>query len=224
MVEQEGHSMYIAMGDSITAGDSASIPSLAYPSLVNCWLAETRRENSRFSNLEVLAEPGWTSDALAAAVMDTAPFDFQLAKHITIWIGGDNLAYSALAIAKGAPKQLLQRSLQTYARDMAAIVGRIRSVSRARIVLCTQYNPFPNTPMAAEAVGQLNALTSTLATRLGAGLAPVHAWFEGRQNHLISGYRTGRIQDVLTSPMLPIHPNNLGHRVIAQGVEPILAG
>lgn len=214
--------MYVAMGDSITYGDNASTPNRAYPHLVNCWLAANQRSNPRFSALEVFAEPGWTSETLAGALLSAYPAGLQSARYVSIWVGGDDLAYAALAIAKGAPKQLLARILKTYGRDITGIVTLVRRVSRARIVLCTQYNPFPNTPMAGEAIAALNEITAATAARIGTGLAPVHSWFEGRQNQLISGYRTGRLQDVLASPILPIHPNNLGHRVIAQGLEPIL--
>lgn len=209
------------MGDSITAGDNASAPSRAYPSLVNCRLAASQRGTGH-STLNVLAEPGWTSETLVEAVPSLFPDPLRVANYISIWIGGDDLAYAALAIAQGAPKQVLATSLKTYGRDLTAIVTSVRRVSKARIVLCTQYNPFPNTPMASEAIAALNAITATVAAGTGTGLAPVHAWFEDRQGQLIAGFRTGRIQDVLASSRLPIHPNNLGHRVVAEGLAPIL--
>lgn len=70
-----------------------------------------------------------------------------------------------------------------------------------------------------EAIATLNQITQQTASRLGVAVALTHQWFEGRQAELISGYRTGRIRDALQSSNPPIHPNDRGHKVIAQGLS-----
>lgn len=215
--------MYIAMGDSITAGESASSPGHTYVNLVGGHLTRFMRNiDPHSARTEVLARPGWTSEALASAVQARFSVRSRTAKFISIWVGGDDLAYAALAISRGAPKRVLADSLRHYARDLDTIVRLIRDVSPARIVLCTQYNPFPNTLLAIQGIQALNNLTISSAARLNTGLAPAHIWFEGRQNQLIYGYQSGRIQDVLHNTVLPVHPNDRGHRVIADGLLPRL--
>lgn len=215
--------MYIAMGDSITAGESASSPRRTYVNLVGQHLTRFGpNTNGPTDGPEVLARPGWTSEALARAVKSRFSSRFHQAKFVSIWVGGDDLAYAALAISRGAPRTLLVNSLRHYARDLEFIVGSVRRVSSARIVLCTQYNPFPNSLLAVQGIQALNDLTVRSAIRLHTGLAPAHLWFEGRQQQLIYGYQSGRIQDVLHRARSPVHPNDHGHQVIANGLLPLL--
>ena len=215
--------MYIAMGDSITAGQSASSPYRTYVNLVGQHLTRFGpNTNGQTARPEVFARPGWTSEALARAVKTRFSSRFHQAKFISIWVGGDDLAYAALAISRGAPRSVLVDSLRHYARDLEFIVGTVRNVSSARIVLCTQYNPFPNTLLAVQGIQALNDLTIRSAMRLHTGLAPAHMWFEGRQQQLIYGYQSGRIQNVLHNAGSPVHPNDAGHRVIANGLLPLL--
>lgn len=211
--------LYTALGDSITAGELATSPARAYPSLITTNLRAHRR--GWFG--EVLAAPGWTSQTLNAAVWENGPLPLRESNVISIWVGGDNLADAALAMLHGARTSILKQSLLGYTRSLGALITGIRRVSRAGIVVCTQYNPFPNTPIAAQGIAALNEATSTVAASAGAIVAPVHQWFEGRQAELIAGYRTGTVRDVFRSSPVPIHPNDRGHRVIATGLTPILA-
>lgn len=210
--------LYTALGDSITAGEGATSPARAYPSLVVSML-QTRSDRAVG---EVLAQPGWTSAELEWAVLENSPIYLQRARAISIWVGADDLVNAGLAVLHGAPKQTIKRSIEHYGRDIATLVLAIRKVSHRPVILCTQYNPFPNTPIAAEAIGGLNTVTIGVAGRLNTALAPAHMWFEGKQAELIAGYRTGRLQDVLTSPRPPVHPNDKGHLVIAQGLSPMI--
>jgi lysophospholipase L1-like esterase len=101
------------------------------------------------------------------------------------------------------------------------IIKTIQRISHAPIVLCTQYNPFPSSSIATVAVAALNRMTEQMAKHYHVLLAPTHRWFEGRQPRLIVGYQTGRLEDV-QGGTLPVHPNNLGHLVIAQGLIPYI--
>jgi lysophospholipase L1-like esterase len=130
-----------------------------------------------------------------------------------------------LSLLQGAPISILQPALSTYDRNLDSIVNTIHAVGKPRILLCTQYNPFPNTALAAEGIGLLNERIGAAAARHGLAVVPVDAWFAGEEPRLISWYRTGRLEDIIQKPLFapnPIHPNDLGHARIAQGLVPYL--
>jgi acyl-CoA thioesterase-1 len=126
-------------------------------------------------------------------------------------------------LLEGAPTRTLGVALERYAKSYAALLGTIRRISRARLIVCTQYNPFPNSPIAGQGIAALNAVTTRVAGAFHAQIAPVHDWFEGRQPEWIAGYNTGRLEDALRSGFAPVHPNNSGHRAIAHGLLPFVA-
>jgi acyl-CoA thioesterase-1 len=202
---------YTALGDSITAGRSATSPLRAYPSVV----AQGLRERGRQAIGSVLAQNGWTSSALLGAM----PYGLETIARsttVSIWIGGNDLLSAAADVVRGVPvKTALGTLLPAYERNLERMVSLIRKNSNARIVLCTQYNPFPNSGLAVEAVGLLNGVTSETAQKLRTELAPVHEWFAKEQPALISGYRTGHLEDALRLFCRPIHPNDAGHALIA---------
>lgn len=210
--------VYTALGDSITAGEGATSPARAYPSLIVSSLCT----NAVRARGEVLAEPGWTSRALDNAVFENSSIYLTQSTTISVWIGGDNLANAGLAMLRGAPRFILERAIVNYRRDVGLLVTAMRRVSRANIILCTQYNPFPNSQVAGAGISALNASTYAVAEKLHVSVAPTHNWFEGQQAQLIAGYKTGRIEDAMRSSQLPIHPNNAGHAVIAQGLLPLV--
>ncbi|WP_067931875.1 SGNH/GDSL hydrolase family protein [Alicyclobacillus kakegawensis] len=210
---------FTALGDSITAGRDATSPGRAYPGLTASLLGKTGRPVVA----HVLAEPGWTSAALTAAVLENPILPLRQSDAVVVWIGGDDLAYAGLRMLRGAPSTIVAKALTAYAKDLAFLCRLIRKVSNARILVCTQYNPFPNSPLARDAIGKLNHTTKQVAATAGAELMPVHAWFSGRQQAFIAGYRSGRIEDALASPVLPIHPNDAGHRMIAEHLAHALA-
>lgn len=210
---------YLALGDSITAGDNATSPARAYPQLLTAHLQKHETACGA-----VLAQEGWTSGALASTVLEDSPLPLRESDVITIWVGGNDLALAGLRVLRGAPASTVERALAQYAHNIGVLVTAIRSVSQARVVLCAQYNPFPNSAVAGKSVAALNEVTAAEAKRFGIGYAPVYAWFEGRQAELVSGYRSGRVEDALPAPRLPVHPNDRGHAVIAEGLYRFVAG
>ncbi|ARU59830.1 hypothetical protein CBW65_01250 [Tumebacillus avium] len=207
--------LYTAMGDSTTAGMSATTPMLAYPSRI----VQGLKERGRAAELRVIAQNGWTSSALAA-VTPQAQGVLRSSTTVTIWIGGNDLLQAAAGIVtSGQPVQTaIGGLLATYNSNLERIVTTVRQNSKARIILCTQFNPFPNSPVAVEGIAALNRVTAQTAKRLGTGLAPLHNWFEGSQPALVDGYGTGRIEDALRPFRRPIHPNNAGHALIARNL------
>ncbi|WP_245530769.1 SGNH/GDSL hydrolase family protein [Alicyclobacillus acidocaldarius] len=202
------------LGDSIAYGECASRPTRAYPQVAARALVADGR-----SPLEtrVVAEPGWTSADLAAAVEadKTALADADAA---AVLIGGDDLVQAAVtSLSEGHLHRQLRAAYRRYARDLAVIAAACRRRG-VPLVFCTLYNPFPNSPLTASAIQGLNDVMTQVAIRLGASVAPVDAWFAGREPLLIAGYRTGRLEDVLACGRAPVHPNDLGHQLIGLGL------
>ncbi|MFD2169569.1 SGNH/GDSL hydrolase family protein [Tumebacillus lipolyticus] len=207
---------YTALGDSITAGRSATSPRYAYPSLI----VQSLQQQRRGAQGCVFAHDGWTSGALAGAL----PFGLEAIRRATtvsIWVGGNDLLRAAISLAVGSAhfQSVLVNRLARYASNLEQIVNAVRANSSACIVLCTQYNPFPRSPVAVAAIQQLNGATIQRSKALSTELAPAHEWFEGNQPALIQGYHTGRVEDALASFRRPIHPNNAGHAVIARNLS-----
>lgn len=210
--------LYLALGDSITYGQSATSKALAYPQV------DVRALNARGIRTKgfVIALPGWSSADLLAAIEGPGSRLIREADVITVWIGGIDVANYALEAYRNQEPINLEPILTDYAQNLGAIFSYIRQNSRARIVVCTQYNPFPNSPIAVVGIQQLNVVTRAVAMSYSVRVAPVHRWFEGRQRQLIYGYKNGIIEDALDG-FFPIHPNNRGHQVIARGLLPFLA-
>lgn len=206
--------LYTALGDSITFGENASSCANAYPQLI---VSTLNSSSSRRVAGYVLARPGWSSyDLLDAAVWQGSSIICRSAV-VTIWIGGIDLANAALSSLRNHQPLAVTRVLTRYERNLRALLIQIKRESHARIICCTQYNPFPNSPLAAEGIDRLNRLTNEISQSYDVTVAPTHTWFEGKQAELIYGYRNGKIEDAL-SGFLPIHPNDRGHRVIATGL------
>ncbi|MCM3703274.1 SGNH/GDSL hydrolase family protein [Paenibacillus macerans] len=210
--------IYTALGDSITFGENATSPAKAYPQLV---VSSLNAANSRKASEFVLARPGWSSHELLDAILWRDSSMISLSDVVSVWIGGVDLAGTAISSLLTGKLQPDERLLSSYRANLSGILQQVRHLSRANLVCCTQYNPFPNSPAAGEWIGRLNRVTREVAARHGAKLAPAHKWFEGNQAEFIAGYKTGRLQDVL-SGSLPIHPNDLGHRAIAAGLAPYI--
>ncbi|MCD9025107.1 SGNH/GDSL hydrolase family protein [Cohnella silvisoli] len=210
---------YTALGDSITFGESASSFAMAYPQLVVAHLnshSPTRRVIGY-----VLARPGWSSCDLLDAAIGQGSSMISHSDAVSVWIGGIDLMNAALISLRNQQPLTATQSLNNYKRNLLALLTRIKRESHARIICCTQYNPFPNSPLSAESINRLNDTTREVAQSCNAKIASVHRWFEGNQADLIYGYRKGKIEDALSgSP--PIHPNDRGHRVIATGLAPYL--
>jgi acyl-CoA thioesterase-1 len=202
---------YVALGDSITAGKGVKSLRLAFPARLVA--LEERRGGA---SSQVLAQPGWTSKDLLRAVTGGGCPGIARADLVTIWIGGNDLLRAGLAIVKGAPPAVVEKALTSYGQNMALLAGQVRKVCGGNVVLVLQYNPFPCSPIACQAVGRLNEVTTRIARELGLPLAAADVWFAGREALLIAGYQGGRVEDVRRARELPVHPNEAGHRLIAE--------
>lgn len=209
--------IYTALGDSITYGENASSLAKSYPRLIVSALHSKSCRGQGF----VLAQPGWNSyDLLDALIWRGAPV-VSHSSVVSVWIGGVDLANTALASLRTNTTLEVNQMISIYKRNLSNIFARLQAGSCARIVCCTQYNPFPNSSLSVEAISQLNLLISEIASQFSVTVAPAHKWFEGKQAELIYGFQNGKIEDA-QSGFLPIHPNDRGHQVIAAKLAPFL--
>ncbi len=208
--------IYTALGDSISVGMNGG----GDGGYVRRIITDMRGRSDAPVRGGIIAGTGWTSSALVGATQ-CGIGRLRVSDTVSIWIGGNDLGFSAMR--GGIDEKLIEAALVRYAHNLHRICGTVRQVSGARIVLCTQYNPFPNSKIACQGVAALNAVTKKVAKEHKATVAPVHKWFDGNQARLIDGYRSGRLEDALQPPR-PIHPNERGHAVIASGLFPYVRG
>ncbi|WMT41221.1 SGNH/GDSL hydrolase family protein [Paenibacillus sp. D2_2] len=208
--------IYTALGDSITYGENASSLAKSYPRLA---VSAINSDSCRVRGF-VLAQPGWTSRELLDAVIWRGDPVIHHSSVVSVWIGGVDLANTALASLKSKKPLAINQFVASYKRNLGGIFTHIRKGSRARIICCTQYNPFPNSPLAVESISGLNQIITELAHHFNVIVVPAHKWFEGKQADLIYGYQNGKIEDAL-SGHLPIHPNDRGHSSYCHGISSV---
>jgi acyl-CoA thioesterase-1 len=208
---------YIALGDSITIGEGADSRYCAYPWLIKSWLAQ---QMVAPVGLKVIARSGWTSTTLITALFNQDPDLIRKANIITIWIGGDDLVKAGRAILKNRDGNLLTLMLSRYKQNLTSMIRGINQISKAQIILCTQYNPFPNSPIAVSSINSLNHITKEIAVKFNTELAPVHSAFIGHEASFIQDYNGGKIEAVFDAATPPIHPNNEGQRMAAGVIYP----
>ncbi|PZE20935.1 SGNH/GDSL hydrolase family protein [Paenibacillus xerothermodurans] len=206
---------YAALGDSITYGLNASAADRAYHSRVVSMLAAKGVKAKR----TVLARPGWTSADLAEA-LSVDPGRLRAASTVSVWIGGVDLIHAGVDALQGVGISVEARMHQ-YSRRLAAILQMIRTIGSFDVICCTQYNPYPNSPLAVQGVSMLNQEIQKQAERVGCRIAPVDQWFAGQEARLIDGYRSGTVEEVYRG-ITAVHPNEKGHAVIAAGLFPLV--
>lgn len=202
---------YIALGDSITFGQQASSSCKAYPSRVTSMLKLKGIQAKRF----VIAQPSWTSADLAEEIY-ADPSRLSCAKVVTVWIGGNDLIHFALSSLREPATPILEM-MNRFKRRLDIILGLVRIMGVKHIICCTQYNPFPNSVIAVDAIRTMNQLITASAKTNCCLVARVDRWFSGNEHSLIYGYRGGHAEDALRG-FAAVHPNDQGHEVIAKGL------
>jgi lysophospholipase L1-like esterase len=202
---------YVALGDSITFGQNASSSYRAYPSRVTSMLKLKGIQAKRI----VIAQPSWTSTDLAEEIY-TDPSLLSCAKVVTVWIGGNDLIHYGLSSLR-EPATPILGMMNRYKRRLNIILGLVRIMGVKHIICCTQYNPFPNSVIAVDAIRIMNQLITESATTNRCLVARVDRWFSGNEHSLIYGYRGGHAEEALRG-FAAVHPNDQGHEVIAKGL------
>jgi lysophospholipase L1-like esterase len=202
---------YVALGDSITYGQSASSSCRAYPSRITSMLKLKGIQAKRI----VLAQPSWTSADLAEEIYSDPSF-LSYANVVTVWIGGNDLIHYGLSSLL-EPATPILGMMNRYKSRLDIILGLVRKMGVKHIICCTQYNPFPNSEIAADAIHIMNQLITASATTNRCLVARVDRWFSGNEHSLIYRYRGGHAEDALRG-FAAVHPNDQGHEVIATGL------
>ncbi len=202
--------LYAALGDSITFGYSASQDERSF-------VARVRRALARKGNVSLYtcAKPGWTSKQLLRAVRRTPECIWDEARVVTILIGGNDLLWAAPWLVESNPGHVMKVAGRLY--DNLTEVVECVSRPTSTVILCTIYNPFPNSLLAAEYTNALNRSIRRVAKRHHLRIVDLDAVFQGREEALIDGYQRGQIRDIKLRGN-PVHPNDTGHQRIAQAL------
>ncbi|WP_203114986.1 SGNH/GDSL hydrolase family protein [Alicyclobacillus sp. TC] len=200
--------LYAALGDSITYGYSATNPNHNFVSLIH------RKGFSPIQpNLFILARPGWTSKQLLKSILRTPEVIWDETRYVTLWIGGND-AIRAMPFVLSGDFAPLRRVAERLRANLSSMIQHIRR-PKMQIYVANLYNPFPNSHLAEEAIHLLNDAIAGVARQEGVKLVDMYRSLHGRESLAIEGYRRGVLQDVRLRGN-PIHPNDDGHRWIAE--------
>ncbi len=203
--------IYLALGDSITYGLDATDDDEHYVRKLKKKLNERQR-----TSLYVHAKPGWTASQLLKSLERIPPCIIEEAGLVSVFIGGNDLI-KALPWFLNDRDKALARLRASFLPPVQEIVRQVKLNSEAMILLCSQYNPFPQSELAEFAVVGLNEMLAKIAREEGCLLVPVHKYYGGKESDFVHRYRRGALEDfrLLRNP---IHPNNLGHTQIADAI------
>ncbi len=198
----DGHTRYMALGDSIAAGYGALPATQGYVYLLYQEGAFDAVPNTLFCNAAV---PGATSkDVLDHQVAQVALFHPGV---ITLTVGGNDL----LAIMEGAdPAQVLG----TFALNLQQILYTLKTtLPNAKIYISNQYS-VPEIAGSDQIVPIFNGIVSQIAQAFGVTVADVYSAFDGRKGLLLIERHDAAPDQV--------HPTNAGYRAIADAFEAVI--
>lgn len=198
---------YLAMGDSLTAGQGAIPATRGYAYLLYQEGVYDGVSNTTFANAAI---PGATSQQVLLFQVPSATQTGFLPHVITMTVGGNDL----LSILNGAPpQQVLQAFLGnlggiliqvcTQLPDTRIYVGNLYSIQNFPVPTDDVVNAFNQ--VVAGVVASVNA--NFCAGRIR--VADIHAAFSGSQEGLLLINRNGAGE-------FQVHPSNAGYRAIAQ--------
>jgi lysophospholipase L1-like esterase len=207
---------YLALGDSLGVGLLASIPDTrGYVPLLHDLLERSAGRTVQLRNLSVSGETarsfisGGQLAAAQSALAEAQRAGWRVSP-ITIDLGGNDLR--ALHNADDAAREA---GLAQYRANMARIFDALiaatttNGVRQGDIVTMTIYDPAGGDPQVAHSdawwIARFNGVLGEEAARRGIAVAPVAARFAGQER-------------MLTWMPLDFHPNNAGHRAIAEAL------
>jgi lysophospholipase L1-like esterase len=202
---------YLTLGDSVAAGSGASRRGSGYAELL---FDELARADDGFGRHVNLADPGETSDSFVEDQLPDAIEELESGRVrlVTFAIGANDLLRllrrCGLALDNPECRSRADRALTALQDNVAASIEELRSADPdVRIVLLDYYNPLANLlPGSDEFAARLNDVLRAAAGDQGLELVPIAPIFEDREASLT------RILDG------DVHPNDEGHRLIAEAV------
>jgi lysophospholipase L1-like esterase len=228
---------YLALGDSLAFGIGATNPAAeGYVGLVHFELQSVREYAEQGLELENVSQPGATSgdmlepdgqlDQAIAKIEErqeeTAERDDGVdtqVEIISIDIGGNDLLSLAAAdspcivdVSTAECREAITETLGNLQSNLATILGRLRAAAPdAQIYVIDLYNPYSGTGderelIANVGVQQVNGVIGAVVSdeNLRAELVPIYELFVDRGTQWIASDG--------------IHPNDPGHRVIAEAL------
>jgi lysophospholipase L1-like esterase len=227
---------YLALGDSLAYGVGASDPSTGYVGLVHGALAGSERFGGAGLELLNLGVPGARSADLLVpgGQLESAVSQIESRQEdsedndvdvITVDVGGNDLL---ALVAQDSPclesasvepcRAAFGEVLSGIDANLTEILTRLREAApEAVIVVVDLYNPYSGTgdlrePIAEVGIGQANGVIGSVTAEpdLRITTASVFQLFGGRGNQWIAPDG--------------IHPNDAGHRVIAEAVTAAIDG
>ncbi len=216
--------IYLALGDSVTVGHGATHPSLAFVRHVSDHI----RKKSLAERTIVVAQNGWTAEDVWRASNMINKSIWDQTNILTLMAGGNDLRkllrrqYLTMS-ATPISLQMVNRKLQKFEYHIDLLCRSIQLRGIPHVIVATVYNPVPNFPLAVRAIESLNGIIRKISDNYKFELVDIYEGFQKNEVFYIEGYRTGRYED-LSSPFgRPIHPNNAGHRQIAELITNRLA-
>jgi len=211
--------LYTALGDSITRGYSAP-GKRGYVQMLSSKLAATHPDVRTMN----AGQKGLTTEGLLFWLSFSVTLQQALrqAHLVTLWIGGNDLLYAYIRKNLLNTPDSYEQVVYRYRTHLNGILSRIQSFSRAPLVVCNLYNPFPRSQLSLRWVSAINHSLMRICARRNLPIVDIYSAFRGREAELIHGYRTGRLTDIRLFGGNPIHPNLRGHQVITRRLLKVL--
>ena len=198
----DGHTRYMAMGDSLTAGYGAIPATEGYVYLLYRSGVFDTVPNTIFCNAGI---PGATSSDVLEYQVPQAIRDFRPGV-ITLTVGGNDL----LRIMEGADPATV---LQDFQNNLVQILLALKSAPEllnTKIYLSNLYS-IPEIPASEVVVPLFNQIVTGVAANFEVAVADVYSAFKGRSGLLLVE-RHG-------ADLYQVHPTNTGYRVMAGAFE-----
>ncbi|GMA56056.1 lysophospholipase L1-like esterase [Alicyclobacillus sacchari] len=211
--------LYIALGDSITAGYGANHPHATFVYQVSRFA----REKGIADRTMIVAQNGWTSKDIWRAVNLMGDLIWKQTNVVTLMAGGNDLRrlLRRLYLPVSGPiitPGLIEHVRAQFAHHMNLLCHFIQLRNVPYVTVATVYNPVPHVPIAADAFQKLNTTIRHLANHYGFTVSDVFTEFQNQESQLIEGYRNGVFEDLISPFRRPIHPNRAGHARIANTI------